>query len=90
MPSRTGSDGLFEGLASSIIGRQNGMSCDEHGLLAGLCRLYHHQDMPKERFERYRKRFSPYGEAASLALWETAAGRAEKACDSPEKKERSA
>lgn len=60
--------------------RQDVMSYDDYGLREGLKRLYHHQDMPKERFERYRRRFSPYGTAASLILWEVAGGRAEKAC----------
>ena len=60
--------------------RQDVMSYDDYGLRMGLCRLYHHHDMPKERFERYRKRFSPYGTAASLMLWEIAAGRADKTC----------
>lgn len=62
------------------LNRQDVMSYDDYGLRSGLCRLYHHQDMPKERFERYRRRYSPYGTAASLVLWEVAAGRAEHAC----------
>ena len=69
--------------------RQDVMSYDDYGLRTGLCRLYHHQDMPKERFERYRKRFSPYGTAASLVLWEIVAGKAQKACGGAGKNERS-
>lgn len=61
--------------------RQDVMSYDDYGLRTGLCRLYHHQDMPRERFERYRKRFHPYGTAASLVLWEIAGGKAPRACD---------
>ena len=61
--------------------RQDVMSYDDYGLRTGLCRLYHHQDMPRERFERYRKRFSPYGTAASLILWEIAGGKAPRTCD---------
>lgn len=60
--------------------RQDVMSYDDYGLRTGLCRLYHHHDMPRARFERYRKRFSPYGTAASLVLWEVAGGKAERAC----------
>ncbi len=63
--------------------RQDVMSYDDYGLRSGLCKLYHHQTMSKERFERYRKRFSPYGTAASLVLWEIAGGRAPKACAMP-------
>lgn len=50
--------------------RQDVMSYGDYGLRSGLCKLYHHQDMPQERFRRYQKRFSPYGTAASLILWE--------------------
>ena len=35
----------------------------------GLCRLHHHKEMPPQRFERYRRRYSPYGSTASLYLW---------------------
>ena len=62
------------------LGRQNVMSYGDYGLRKGLCMLYHHQDMPQERFMRYAKRFSPYGTAASLILWEIAGGHAQEAC----------
>ncbi len=63
--------------------RQDVMSYDDYGLRSGLCKLYHHQDMPRPRFERYRRRFHPYGTAASLVLWAVAGGQAEKACALP-------
>lgn len=63
--------------------RQDVMSYDDFGLRTGLCKLYHHQDMPRSRFERYRRRFHPYGTAASLVLWAVAGGRAEHACARP-------
>lgn len=62
------------------LSRQNVMSFGDYGLRKGLCMLYHHQDMPQERFMRYAKRFSPYGTAASLILWEIAGGHAQEAC----------
>lgn len=65
------------------LGRPDVMSYDDYGLRSGLCRLYHHQSMPRERFERYRRRFSPYGTAACLVLWEIAGGRAPYACALP-------
>lgn len=34
-----------------------------------LCRLHHHKEMPRQRFERYRRRYSPHGSTASLYLW---------------------
>ena len=35
----------------------------------GLCRLYNHKELTKTQFERYKKRYSPYGSVASLYLW---------------------
>ena len=32
--------------------------------------LYGHKELPKEKFSRYAKRYSPYGSVASLYLWE--------------------
>ena len=63
--------------------RPDVMSYDDFGLRRGLCRLYHHREMNRARFERYRRRFHPYGTAASLVLWEIAGGRAERACALP-------
>ena len=36
----------------------------------GMMILYGHKELPKERFQRYAKRYSPYGSVASLYLWE--------------------
>lgn len=63
--------------------RQDVMSYDDFGLRKGLCMLYHHKEMPRARFERYRRRFSPYGTAASLTLWAIAGGGAPLACAMP-------
>jgi DNA-3-methyladenine glycosylase II len=41
----------------------------------GMMMLYHHKELPKERFEKYRRRYSPYGSVASLYLWAISAGR---------------
>lgn len=35
----------------------------------GMCNLYHHKELTKKQFERYKKRYSPYGSVASLYLW---------------------
>lgn len=35
----------------------------------GMMNLYGLKELPKEKFERYRKRYSPYGSVASLYLW---------------------
>ena len=36
--------------------------------------LYRHKEIPRERFERCRRRYSPYGSVASLYLWAIAGG----------------
>ncbi|HWP97292.1 MAG TPA: DNA-3-methyladenine glycosylase [Syntrophomonadaceae bacterium] len=41
----------------------------------GMMLLYGHKTLDKTKFERYRKRYSPYGSVASFYLWEIAAGR---------------
>lgn len=43
-------------------------------ILRGIRMVYHHRDIPRERFERYRKRFSPYCSVASLYFWAVAGG----------------
>jgi 3-methyladenine DNA glycosylase/8-oxoguanine DNA glycosylase len=35
----------------------------------GMCNLYHHKELTKKQFDRYKKRYSPYGSVASLYLW---------------------
>jgi len=40
----------------------------------GLRMLYHHKSIDKSLFEKYRKRYSPYGSVASLYLWAISAG----------------
>lgn len=40
----------------------------------GIRMVYGHKEIPKERFERYRKRFSPYCSVASLYFWAVAGG----------------
>ncbi len=43
-------------------------------ILRGVRMVYHHKELSKERFERYRKRFSPYCSIASLYFWAVAGG----------------
>lgn len=40
----------------------------------GLRMLYHHKEITPKLFEKYRKRYSPYGSVASLYLWAIAGG----------------
>ena len=49
-------------------------SYDDLAIRRGLRMVYHHREMDRERFEKYRRRFSPYGSVASLYLWAVAGG----------------
>ncbi|OHX63993.1 DNA-3-methyladenine glycosylase family protein [Flammeovirga pacifica] len=49
--------------------RENILSFGDLAIIRGMCKLYGHKEMPKERFEKYRKRYTPYGSVASLYLW---------------------
>lgn len=49
--------------------RPNVLSFGDLAIRRGLCNLYHHKELKKEQFERYRKRYSPYCSVASLYLW---------------------
>ena len=40
----------------------------------GLRMVYHHREVTPHLFEKYRRRFSPYGSVASLYLWAVAGG----------------
>lgn len=48
------------------------LSYGDLAILRGMSMVYHHKDIDKERFERYRKRFSPYCSVASLYFWAVA------------------
>lgn len=47
---------------------------EDLGIQRGLRMVYRHKEISRERFERYRRRFSPYGSVASLYLWTVAGG----------------
>lgn len=49
-------------------------SFGDYGINKGLRQIYGHKEIDRERFERYRRHFSPYGSVASLYLWEVASG----------------
>ena len=36
--------------------------------------VYHHREIDRKLFDKYRRRFSPYGSVASLYLWAVAGG----------------
>ena len=49
-------------------------SYDDLAIQRGLRMVYRHKEIDRTRFERYRRRFSPYGSVASLYLWAVAGG----------------
>ncbi len=50
--------------------RPDVVSYGDLAIRRGMMRLYGLTDLPKEKFNKYRKRYSPYGSVASLYLWE--------------------
>ena len=54
--------------------RPNVLSFGDLAILRGMRMLYRHRQIDRVRFERYRKRYAPYGTAASLYLWAIAGG----------------
>lgn len=54
--------------------RNNVFSFGDLAIHRGLRMLYRHKTIDRQRFEKYRKRFSPYGSVASLYLWSIAGG----------------
>ena len=50
--------------------RPDVISYGDLAIRRGMMNLYGHKELPKERFLRYAKRYSPYGSVASLYLWE--------------------
>ncbi len=52
------------------MNRMNVFAFDDVGILRGIRMVYHHRDVGRELFERYRRRFSPYCTVASLYFWQ--------------------
>ena len=50
------------------------LSYDDLAIQRGLRMVYRHRQITPELFEKYRRRFSPYGSVASLYLWAVSAG----------------
>jgi len=49
--------------------RPDVVSYKDLAICRGMMNLYGLKELPKEKFEYYRKRYSPYGSVASLYLW---------------------
>ena len=51
------------------LGRPDILSFGDLGIHRGMRMVYHHRKVTRQMFERYRRRYSPYGSVASLYLW---------------------
>lgn len=49
--------------------RPDVVSYSDLAIRRGMMNLYGLKDLSKEKFQRYKKRYSPYGSVASLYLW---------------------
>lgn len=49
--------------------RPDVVSYGDLAIRRGMMNLYGLKELPKEKFDRYKKRYSPYGSVASLYLW---------------------
>ena len=70
-----------------VMQRPNVISFGDLAILPGLRMVYRHKTIDRKLFEKYRKRFSPYGSTASLYLWAVAGGALSelKDCASPKR-----
>ncbi len=50
------------------------LSYGDLAILRGMRMIYHHRAIDRKKFERYRRRLSPYGSTASLYFWAVAGG----------------
>ncbi len=64
------------------------LSYDDLAIHRGLRMVYRHRNIDKRMFERYRKRYSPYGSIASFYLWAIATGAVPGLTDPKPKKKR--
>jgi len=51
------------------------LSYGDLAILRGMRMLYHHRQITRKLFEKYRRRYSPFGSVASIYLWAISAGR---------------
>ena len=61
------------------------LSFGDLAIQRGLRMVYRHREIPRERFERYRRRFSPHCSVASLYLWAVSGGALPNMTDPAEK-----
>jgi DNA-3-methyladenine glycosylase II len=54
--------------------RPDVLSYGDLAILRGMRMVYHHREMDRKKFEKYRRRLSPYCSVASLYFWAVAGG----------------
>lgn len=54
--------------------RKDIISFGDLAILRGMRMLYHHREISEEKFNKYKRRYSPYNSIASLYLWAIAGG----------------
>jgi len=55
------------------LNRPNVVSYKDLAICRGMMNLYGLKSLTREQFEKYKKRYSPYGSVASLYLWQLSA-----------------
>lgn len=68
--------------------RPDVVSFGDLAILRGMRMLYRHRKIDRTKFERYCKRYSPYGTVASLYLWAIAGGAIPELTDPASKKQK--
>ena len=64
------------------------VSFGDLAIIRGMRMLYRHREIDRKKFDRYRKRYSPYGSVASLYLWAISAGAIPQLTDPAPKKKK--
>jgi DNA-3-methyladenine glycosylase II len=63
-----------EMLMTFCLGRSDVVSHGDLAIQRGMRMLYHHREIDRKLFDKYVRRYSPYGTVASLYLWAIAGG----------------
>jgi DNA-3-methyladenine glycosylase II len=63
-----------EMLMTFCLQRPNIVSWDDLAIRRGMMMLYHHRKLDKAKFEKYKRRYSPYGTVAAFYLWAISVG----------------
>ena len=63
-----------EMLMTFCLQRPDIVSYGDLAIRRGMRMLYHHRKIDRKLFDRYARRYSPYGTVASLYLWAIAGG----------------